>query len=70
MYPAAVPIPAKKVHYATKQQAKSHAHEREEVVLLKKVDRLRNRRCQPNPGQSIEHKMKRPHETAEKERPR
>ena len=37
-----MPIPAKKVRYATKQQAKSHAHEREEAVLLKKVDRLRN----------------------------
>ena len=29
--------------YSTKKEPKSHAHEREEAVLLKKVDRLRRK---------------------------
>ncbi|KAL1508348.1 hypothetical protein AB1Y20_004458 [Prymnesium parvum] len=36
-------IPAKKVTYPTKKLAKSHAHEREEAVLLKKIERLRRK---------------------------
>jgi len=38
-----MPLPAKKVAYTSKKQTKSHAHEREEAVLLKKVDRLRRK---------------------------